>query len=97
MTPFTKKVYDALRTIPRGRVLTYKDVARRIGSPRAYRAVGNALNKNPFAPQVPCHRVVASNGSLGGYAGGLKMKIKLLKQEGVPIQKNRVDLKKYRA
>ncbi len=97
MTLFTKNVYDALRKIPRGKVLTYKDLAKRIGHPLAYRAVGNALNKNPFAPQVPCHRVVASDGSLGGYANGLKMKVELLKKEGVLVQNNRVDLKKYRA
>ena len=81
VTEFEKKVYEAIKKIPKGEVRTYGWVAQQIGKPKAARAVGNALHKNPFAPQVPCHRVVAKNG-LGGYAGGLKNKIKLLKEEG---------------
>ena len=81
MTEFQEKVYNAVKKIPKGRVLTYKEVARLIGSSKAYRAVGNALNKNPFA-SVPCHRVVRSDGEVGGYARGTKVKIKLLKREG---------------
>lgn len=69
--------------IPEGEVRTYQEIARMVGSPRAARAVGNACNQNPFAPDVPCHRVVASNGKLGGYALGLNKKIALLKKEGV--------------
>ncbi len=97
MTSFAKKVLAALSRIPRGKVAAYKDVARAVGRPRAFRAVGNALNKNPRAPRVPCHRVVASDGSLGGYAGGLKKKTELLEKEGVKILRGRVDLKRYGA
>ncbi|MFA5034692.1 MAG: MGMT family protein [Candidatus Margulisiibacteriota bacterium] len=82
-TEFEKKVYAAVKLIPKGEVRSYGWVARRIGRPKAARAVGNALNKNPFAPIVPCHRVVAANG-LGGFAGGLKKKIALLRSEGYP-------------
>ena len=80
MTEFERKVYDEVRKIPRGKVLTYKEVARLIGSPLAYRAVGNALNKNPFK-EVPCHRVIKSDGRIGGYAKGTKEKIRILKKE----------------
>ena len=89
---FAEHVYRELVKVPRGKVTTYKELARAIGAPRAYRAVGNALNKNPHAPRVPCHRVVASDGSLGGYAGGRKKKISLLAKEGVRIDRGRVDL-----
>ena len=82
-TDFQKKVYQAVKTIPKGQVRTYGGVAQRIGNPRASRAVGNALNKNPWPIIVPCHRVVAQNG-LGGFAKGLKKKIELLKREGYP-------------
>lgn len=82
MTPFEEKVYEVVKKIPIGKVLTYKEVARLVGRPLAFRAVGNALNKNPFAPAVPCHRVVRSDGRVGGYAQGTKAKIKILKQEG---------------
>ena len=80
MTEVERKVYDEVRKIPRGKVLTYKEVARLIGSPLAYRAVGNALNKNPFK-EVPCHRVIKSDGRIGGYAKGTKEKIRILKKE----------------
>lgn len=82
MTQFEEKIYDIVRKIPKGSILTYKEVAKLVGSPRAYRSVGNALNKNPFAPNVPCHRVIRSDGEIGGYAKGSKMKTKLLKKEG---------------
>lgn len=62
---------------------------------RAYRAVGNAMNKNPYAPEVPCHRVISSDGSLGGFALGPKKKIAMLKKEGVEIKNGKIDLKKY--
>jgi methylated-DNA-[protein]-cysteine S-methyltransferase len=83
-TPFQKKVWSELKKIPRGRVITYKELAKRIGKPRAIRAVANAVGANPCAPQIPCHRVVRSDGTLGGYSGkgGIKTKIKLLKKEG---------------
>lgn len=73
ISPFEKKVYAAVKRIPAGEVRTYGWVAERIGRPRAARAVGNALNRNPFAPAVPCHRVVAKNG-LGGFARCLAAK-----------------------
>jgi methylated-DNA-[protein]-cysteine S-methyltransferase len=78
---FAEKVYAVVKTIPKGTVRTYGWVAQQISNPQAARAVGNALNKNPFAPIVPCHRVVAKNG-LGGFAKGLKEKKRLLKAEG---------------
>jgi methylated-DNA-[protein]-cysteine S-methyltransferase len=81
ITEFERKVYEVVKEIPRGEVRTYGWVARQIGKPKAARAVGNALHKNPFAPKVPCHRVVAKNG-LGGFAGGLNKKRQLLKKEG---------------
>lgn len=77
---FTDKVFDVLRGIPEGQVLTYKQVAQMAGSPRAFRVVGNVLNKN-YDPNIPCHRVIRSDGSLGGYNKGVKAKIKLLKKE----------------
>lgn len=83
ITLFQKKVYDFVRKIPKGRTMTYKQVAVGIGRPKAYRAVGNALNKNPFAPEVPCHRVIKSDGSIGGFASGSRKKLKLLSNEGV--------------
>ncbi len=82
VTPFQQKVYDVVRKIPKGKTMTYAQVAKAIGKPKAARAVGNALNKNPFAPAVPCHRVIRSDGSVGGFAFGSSKKVKLLKQEG---------------
>jgi O-6-methylguanine DNA methyltransferase len=78
---FQKKVYEAVKKIPPGEVRTYGWVAKKIGNPRAARAVGGALHRNPFPIVVPCHRVVAKNG-LGGYNGGLKKKKALLRSEG---------------
>lgn len=90
ITPFQKLVYEAAKKIPRGRVSTYGEIARVIDRPRAARAVGNALNCNPFAPKVPCHRVVRSDGSVGGFAGGSKKKIMILKQEKVRVEKGKI-------
>ena len=82
MRTFAEKVYAAVVRIPRGKTLTYKEVAQRAGSPRAYRAVGNILNKNRN-PLVPCHRVVRSDGAPGGFAwGAQKEDIMMLKREG---------------
>ena len=89
-TNFKKEVLSAIKKIPKGRVAAYKEVANTIGKPRAARAVGNALNKNPDAPKIPCHRVVKSDGSIGGYKGGVKEKIKLLRNESVKVRKNKV-------
>ena len=78
---FSEKVYAVVAKIPRGKTLTYREVARRAGSPRAYRAVGNILNKNRNS-KVPCHRVVRSDGDPGGFAWGRKKKIMMLRREG---------------
>ena len=86
-TEFQLKVWTYLRTIPRGRVKTYSQVAKAIGKPLATRAVANAIGKNPYAPKIPCHRVIRSDGSLGGYSGkgGVKTKRFLLKKEGIRL------------
>jgi methylated-DNA-[protein]-cysteine S-methyltransferase len=81
-TPFQRAVWDALRAIPYGETRTYSDVARAIGRPGAARAVGGACGANPWPIIVPCHRVVASDGTLGGYSAGLKWKRLLLRLEG---------------
>ena len=78
---FQKRVLDFVRKIPKGEVLTYKKIAEKTGNPKAYRAVGNILNKN-YNPNVPCHRVVRSDGKIGGYNRGGRKKAELLKREG---------------
>jgi len=88
---FNKKVWAALKLIPRGRVTTYKEIAKYLGKPRAARAVGNACGKNSNAPRVPCHRVVKSDGGLGGYARGAKKKIELLEGEKIKIKYNKIE------
>jgi len=80
-TPFQRRVWKALGEIPFGDTVTYGDIARRIGAPRAIRAVGAAIGRNPISIAVPCHRVVGANGSLTGYAGGLDRKRALLALE----------------
>lgn len=91
---FTRKVWDACREIPEGEVRTYKWIAGKIGHPKAYRAVGSALAKNPFAPHVPCHRVIRSDGKPGGYSGrgGIGGKIRLLRKEKAKIRNLRGDV-----
>ena len=86
-TKFQLKVWSYLRKIPRGRVKTYSQVAKAIGKPLAVRAVANAIGKNPYAPKIPCHRVIRSDGSLGGYSGkgGVKTKRFLLQKEGIKL------------
>ncbi|MCX7913025.1 MAG: methylated-DNA--[protein]-cysteine S-methyltransferase [Thermodesulfovibrionales bacterium] len=78
---FDHKVWAALKEIPYGETITYKDLASRIGSPKAFRAVGNSLHRNPLPIVLPCHRVIASNGNLGGYSAGIEIKRWLLKHE----------------
>ena len=78
---FREKVYAAVRKIPKGKVVKYKEVGKRAGKPLASRAVGNILNKN-VDPKVPCHRVIRSDGKIGGYRAGKNFKIKILKMEG---------------
>ena len=90
ITPFQKKVYVAAVRIPRGFVSTYAEIALAIGKKKAARAVGNALNRNPYAPEVPCHRIVKSNGELGGFAGGSKAKIRMLEKENVQVKNGKV-------
>ena len=86
-TKFQLKVWKYLKTIPKGEVKTYKQVAISIKSPKSARAVANACAKNPYAPKIPCHRVIRSDGALGGYSGrgGIRQKLKLLRSEKVPI------------
>lgn len=78
---FKEKTLEIVKKIPKGKTLSYKEVAKLVGSPRAWRAVGNVLNKNKL-PGIPCHRVIKSNGKIGGFKNGQKRKILLLKREG---------------
>lgn len=81
---FTEKVFDIVRIIPKGKVLTYKEVAKKAGNGKASRAVGNILNKN-FDPGIPCHRVIRSDGKFGGYNRGEDRKKEMLREEGVRV------------
>lgn len=85
LTDFDKDVYRAISGIPRGEVRAYKWVAEAVGRPSAWRAVGNALNKNPYPVAIPCHRIIKSDGSIGGFAKGPAEKRRLLKAEGVDL------------
>ena len=89
ISSFKKRVLEVVKRIKKGEVLTYKEVAKRAGSPLAWRAVGNILNKNRSS-FIPCHRVVRSDGKVGGYNKGKREKIRLLKKEGVKIKGERV-------
>lgn len=89
---FARRVYSVVKKIPKGKVSTYKEIAIAIGKPRAWRAVGNVLNKNRD-PTVPCHRVVRTNLSIGGYSKGTKVKISRLIAEGIRIKNNKVQKK----
>ena len=91
---FAEKVYELVRRVPAGRVTTYKEIARALDS-RAYQAVGQALRRNPYAPEVPCHRVVAACGRIGGFRGrqagdAIEEKSRLLAAEGVACENGRV-------
>ena len=88
--PFYQKVWKACATIPKGETRTYAWIAKQIGNPRAARAVGRALGANPFAPDIPCHRVIGANGALGGYGGNLHVKRSLLRAEGLDVGMTRV-------
>jgi methylated-DNA-[protein]-cysteine S-methyltransferase len=81
-----KEVYELLLAIPPGKVSTYGDIANALGHPHAARLIGNILKRNPNPIQVPCHRIVKSNGMLGGYMYGISMKKQLLKEEGIKFQ-----------
>lgn len=88
---FADKVYALCRKVPKGKITTYKEIGNALGGyGQVYRAVGVALNRNPYAPVVPCHRVVNSNGNVGGFAHGTNKKIKLLKSEGINIKNSKV-------
>ena len=91
---FSEQIYRILKTVPRGKVTTYKELANALNT-KAYRAVGSAMRKNPYAPKVPCHRVIKTNGEVGEFGGGVKKKIKMLRQEGVEVKDNKIDLKKF--
>ena len=86
---FNERVWNLCSKIPKGKISTYKLIAEALNS-KAYRAVGGALNKNPYAPKVPCHRVINSKGELHGFANGLNAKQKLLEKEGIKIKNNKV-------
>jgi methylated-DNA-[protein]-cysteine S-methyltransferase len=91
-TEFEKEVYLATYRIPRGKVSTYGRIAKKIGRPNAYRAVGNTLHKNPLHPVVPCHRIVKNDGSFGGDEERAAERRKQVKDEGVPIHNGKVQL-----
>lgn len=91
---FREKIYTKLKLVPKGKVTTYKALAHAVNS-KAYRAVGTAMNKNPYAPIVPCHRCINFDGRVGGFASGTKNKIKMLRKEGIEIINGKIDLKKY--
>ncbi|MDH5266551.1 MAG: MGMT family protein [Candidatus Bathyarchaeota archaeon] len=91
-TEFERAVLVATFKIPKGKVSTYKRIAQKIGKPHAYRAVGNALHKNPLAPVVPCHRVVKSDGGFGGEKKGAESRRNLLEKEGILIENGRVKI-----
>ena len=90
---FSERCYAILKRVPKGRVTTYKEIALALRS-EGYRAVGNAMNKNRNK-DVPCHRVVMSDGKIGGFAFGVEKKIKILRNEGVEVKDGKVNLKKY--
>ena len=85
-TEFQRRIYRRLLQIPHGRILSYGDIADELGEPGAARAVGQAVGANPLPIVVPCHRVVRSDGRLGGYAGGLVRKVTLLRLEGIDVE-----------
>jgi methylated-DNA-[protein]-cysteine S-methyltransferase len=94
MTTLAKKTYELLKKVPKGKVTTYKALADALGT-KAYRAIGQFMRTNPYAPVVPCHRVVASNGSIGGFRGNttgteIQNKITLLKKEGIEVKNNKI-------
>jgi len=86
-TNFQMKIYEIVKKIPRGKVLSYKEVAKLAGKSRAWQAVGNILTKNK---KIPCHRVIRSDGKIGGYNRGIRNKITLLKKEGLRIKEGRI-------
>ena len=95
-TDFQKQVWQKIKKIPKGKVSTYQRLAFALKNKKAYQAVGQAVKRNPYWPAVPCHRIVKSNGELGGFVSGSKVKKKLLEKEGIRFEKNKIiDFKKY--
>ena|SRR3989344_6608819 len=88
---FSESAWEKISQIPRGKVSTYSEIARALGKPKAFRAVGNACNANPDAPRVPCHRVVSNGGKLGGYAHGAERKTALLAAEGIEVRGGKIE------
>jgi len=97
MKPFSEKVLQLTKKIPKGKLTTYSEIARALGNPRASRAVGNALAGNRQPNIIPCYRVVHSDGSVKGYSGigGTREKVRRLERDGIEIKNGKVDLKKY--
>ncbi|MBI4020088.1 MAG: MGMT family protein [Candidatus Aenigmarchaeota archaeon] len=99
MKTFFEQVMEQTGRVPRGKVTTYSELSRAIGKPGAQRAVGQALKCNGRPVIIPCHRVVRSDGSLGGYGGakesGIRKKVRLLRKEGIEVRNRKIDLKKY--
>ena len=95
MSEFRDRVLKLVTMVPKGKVTTYKELARAMGRPRAYRAVANALARNPFPIKIPCHRVVRSNGEIGGYRLGPRRKVRLLVDEGIEVIGATIDLERY--
>ena len=93
-TKFQKKVWNSIANIPKGKVMTYQELAIKIGHPKSYRGVASACGKNPYVPQIPCHRVVRKDGYLGGYSakGGIKRKKYLLQKEGHKFNNDKIIL-----
>lgn len=100
-TEFQRKVLELLMRIPKGRVTTYREIARALGNIHSTRAVGNAVRRNPYPVRIPCHRVVRSSGEIGGFDGSLTgekvdRKIRLLKEEGVDVDDSgRINMQEY--
>lgn len=86
---FSDKVYALTKKIPKGKISTYKELAHVLKS-KAYRAIGNALNKNPYWPDVPCHRIIKSDGTIGGFSRGVKEKIEILRKEGIKVKNKKI-------
>jgi methylated-DNA-[protein]-cysteine S-methyltransferase len=93
MSEFQARVLRLVSKVPRGKVTTYGEIARALGNPRAYRAVARALALNPRPIEIPCHRVVRSNGEVGGYKFGVRQKVRLLVREGIKIENGKISPK----
>ena len=96
MKTFNEKIYEKLKKVPKGKVISYKKLAESIGS-KAYRAVGSAMRNNKDTINIPCYKVIMSTGEIGDYSshGGVKEKIRSLKRDGIKIKNNKIDLGKY--